>query len=425
MLSDTLSLGVALFAIWLAGAADEPAAHVRQPAGRDPRRPLQRRHARRDLDLDLRRGGRCASATRPRCSPGRCSSSPAAASLVNLLAARILHAQRRREPQRLGRRCGTSSPTSLGSVGAILAALVILVDRLGVRRPARQRLHRDPHPRELVVDPPRLDRDPARGFAARHGGRGDRDRDGRDPGRASRSTTCTCGRSPPASRRSPRTCSSTTTTTATRSGSRSSGCSPTASSSTHTTLQVDHSPPDPAADRSGRAGGEADRVELERRRGARAAAVALVALVDGEVVEPRAARPRPPAARRRRRRRRARRDRRARRGRRRPRSRARAARRARARAPSRPGRPRRSAAATSAPGASEGRSGSSGAGSAASASSSRSSSWIASSVAAVLTLAEVEPAQRPALAPEKERWPALDSRSPARSRSRSRRSPGG
>ena len=60
------------------------------------------------------------------------------------------------------------------------------------------------------------------------------------PRRQRRSTTCTCGRSPRASRRSPRTCSSTATPTATPPGASSSRCSHERFGLDHTTLQVDH-----------------------------------------------------------------------------------------------------------------------------------------------------------------------------------------
>ena len=59
---------------------------------------------------------------------------------------------------------------------------------------------------------------------------------------SSASTTSTSGRSPPASRRSRRTCSSPPGPTATRSGASSTSCCGSASSVTHTTLQVEHAP---------------------------------------------------------------------------------------------------------------------------------------------------------------------------------------
>ena len=139
--------------------------------------------------------------------------------VVNLVAARILHAPLGREPQRLGRDAPRDRrPARLGR-GRSLAAVVILDHRLGVRRPGGQRRDRPADPRQLVDDPARLASDPARGLAAGHstssevgqamavGARGQ-----------ARSTTSTCGRSPRASRRSPPTCSSPATPTATPRG---------------------------------------------------------------------------------------------------------------------------------------------------------------------------------------------------------------
>ena len=57
---------------------------------------------------------------------------------------------------------------------------------------------------------------------------------------SSRCTTCTCGRSRPASPRSPPTCSSPRATTATAAGASSSSCSHERFGIEHTTLQVDH-----------------------------------------------------------------------------------------------------------------------------------------------------------------------------------------
>jgi Co/Zn/Cd efflux system component len=55
MLSDNLSLGIALFAEWLAQAGD-PEQELWLQAGGDPRGPRQRRDAGGSRDLDLRRG---------------------------------------------------------------------------------------------------------------------------------------------------------------------------------------------------------------------------------------------------------------------------------------------------------------------------------------------------------------------------------
>ena len=57
MLSDVLSLGRRAVRRLARGPPGRPAPHVRLSPRRDPRRALQRRHARRDLDLDLHRGG--------------------------------------------------------------------------------------------------------------------------------------------------------------------------------------------------------------------------------------------------------------------------------------------------------------------------------------------------------------------------------
>ena len=128
----------------------------------------------------------------------------------------------------------------LGSVGVIVAAVVILATGWEYADPAVGVLIGAARARQLVGDPARLGPDPARGLAAGHRRRGGRPGDGGDRRASTRSTTCTCGRSPPASRRSPRTCSSPARPTATRPAASSSRCSHERFGLDHTTLQVDH-----------------------------------------------------------------------------------------------------------------------------------------------------------------------------------------
>ena len=68
MLSDNASIALALFALWLPAAAAHPTGSSGVQTGGDPGGARQRGHARRDLDLDLRRGLRplLGSAGRPR-----------------------------------------------------------------------------------------------------------------------------------------------------------------------------------------------------------------------------------------------------------------------------------------------------------------------------------------------------------------------
>jgi hypothetical protein len=70
--------------------------------------------------------------------------------LVNLFVARRLHGHAAHSLNMRGAYLHVLSDT-LGSVGALLAALVILADRLGAGRHAHQRAHRRPDLVELVV----------------------------------------------------------------------------------------------------------------------------------------------------------------------------------------------------------------------------------------------------------------------------------
>ena len=157
-----------------------------------------------------------------------------------MISARILQRALGREPQRLsGVAPRARRPARLGRGHARRG------DHprhgLGVRRPADQHRDRRADPGELVGHPPRLHPDPARGAR-----RADVDVEelghamASVSGRRARSTTCTCGRSPRASPRSPRTCSSIATPTATPPGASSSAMLRDRFGLEHTTLQVDH-----------------------------------------------------------------------------------------------------------------------------------------------------------------------------------------
>ena len=159
--------------------------------------------------------------------------------VVNLVAARILHGHAR-DSLNVSAALRHVLADLLGSVGVIVAALIILVTGWEYADPVVSVLIGAPDPGELVGNPARLDPDPARGLAARAPtSRRSDSRWPRCPG-STRSTTCTYGRSPPGSRRSPPTCWSTATPTATRPGAALERMLDERFGLEHTTLQVDH-----------------------------------------------------------------------------------------------------------------------------------------------------------------------------------------
>ena len=215
-----------------------PAPHLRALPARDPRRPRQRRAARRRGGLRARRGRSAASATRPRCS--------AAPMLVVAIARPRRQPGRVRAPargrvgvaQRRGRLPrGAGRHRRLGRRHRRRHRAP--AHRLDVGRPARRRRHR-------AVDPP-ADL-AARRAGAAHPGRGgarrastwtrSRPTSASWPG-SSTCTTCTCGRSPRTWRRPRPTSWCAPAPTATPSSTRPGRCSSSATASRHATLQVE------------------------------------------------------------------------------------------------------------------------------------------------------------------------------------------
>ena len=238
MLSDSLSLGVALFAAWLAG----------RPGG--PSRTFGFRRAEIlaalfngvtlvaiSILIFVEAGQRFGDP--PEVEAGLMLAVAVVGMAVNVVSARILQ-----------RHSGESLNVSaamrhviadlLGSAGVVLARGGHPRHRLGVRRPGDQRRDRAADPRQLVGDPPRLDPDPARGLARRPrrragragDGRGARRQGGPRPARVDDHLRLPGARRARARRRA--------TPTATPPGASSSGCSSERFGLEHTTLQVDH-----------------------------------------------------------------------------------------------------------------------------------------------------------------------------------------
>ena len=219
MLSDNVAIALALGAVWLAGRPSTPERTYGYKRA-EVLVALANGVALVALAIWIFYAASGGSTIRRRSSAAGCSRSRVVGIVVNLAAAAILsraarRAQRRgrvparaRRPARLARRrrgCGRDPRDGMARGG-----------------PGRRHAHRRPRPRELVVDPARLDPDPARGGAERH-----RHARGRRAARAR--AGCRGGARPahlddhaPDSRRSRRTFSSAAARTATAAGASSS-----------------------------------------------------------------------------------------------------------------------------------------------------------------------------------------------------------
>ena len=239
MLSDNASLGHRAVRRLARRAPGGPEPHLRLPAGRDPRGAVQRRHPGRDLDLDLHRGGE--PVRRPARGRGRADARRSrSADWSSTWSRRGSCTGTRRDSLNVSAALRHVLADLLGSVGVIVAAVIILIDRLGVRRPGGQRPDRAADPGELVGDPARLDPDPARGLADRDRRRGGRARDGLAAGRAPGPRPARVDDHLRAFRPSPPTCWSIATPTATPTRRALERMLDERFGLEHTTLQVDH-----------------------------------------------------------------------------------------------------------------------------------------------------------------------------------------
>ena len=238
MLSDNASLGVALFAAWLAGGPPGPSAPS-ATGGRDPRRAFNGvTLVAISIWIFIEAGQRFGDP--PEVEAGLMLAIAAVGLAVNLLAARILSMPTRRESLNVSAALRHVLADLLGSVGVIVAAIVILLTGWEYADPVvgvADRIAGHASSWSILRDSVQI---LLEGSPPRHRRRGGRSRDLRRRPGCARCTTSTSGRSPPASRRSPRTCSSAARPTATRSGASSSRCSQDRFGLDHTTLQVDH-----------------------------------------------------------------------------------------------------------------------------------------------------------------------------------------